>query len=186
MTSRTLPPQAYLCECFEYNPETGILKRRWRPRHHFASDAAWKSYNTRFAGDVCDSRAGKSGHLRANLDMQHWPVHRLIWRMETGEDPPTVDHWDHVTDNNVLTNLRGASKAENTRNMLGHADRKYPSALKGAYRHRGQFMSFIGENGKQLYLGRFETEIEAHEAYCAAARRIHGEFWHPGNRTNIP
>ena len=67
--------------------------------------------------------------------------------------------------------------AKNSQNVRGrHKDRKYPGSLKGAYRIQGRWVAMIGFEGKQRYLGRFNTEIEAHEAYCREAKILHGEF----------
>jgi hypothetical protein len=45
---------------------------------------------------------------------------------------------------------------------------------------RNKWQSQIKINGKTKHLGLFETEIEAHEAYCKAAAELHGEFFNPG------
>jgi hypothetical protein len=103
-------------------------------------------------------------------------VHRIIWKWMTGEDPETVDHRNHVTNDNRWDNLRTATWAENTRHCSGHRDRKYPGALKGAYRHENGWLAMIGFEGKQRYLGRYKTEEEAHTVYCEAAILLHGEF----------
>lgn len=155
-TSRIMPDQARLRECFDYDPETGIVTRR-------------------LTGRVCRT-PGTRGYLRARIDGQAWLLHRLIWKWMTGEDPETVDHENHQTDDNRWKNLRAATWTENTRHCRGHGDRKYPGALKGAYRHKAGWLAMIGYRGKQHYLGCFRTEQEAHEAYCEAAVLFHGEF----------
>ena len=50
MAARPLPPQEYLRECFDYNPETGAFLWKARPREHFSKDQPWKRHNTWLAG----------------------------------------------------------------------------------------------------------------------------------------
>ena len=42
---KELPSQKYLLECFDYDQDTGELTWKKRPRHHFGSVGAWKSFN---------------------------------------------------------------------------------------------------------------------------------------------
>lgn len=173
---RTLPSQNYLRECFAYDPQNGVLRWRPRPRRHFRSDRIWKMWSTVNAHRVCGS-PGTRGYLHVTLDQRSLSVRRIIWKMQTGEEHPTIVHLDHLNADNRWDRLRGATIAEATRFMRGHADRKYPGALKGAYRHSSGWLSFIGENGKQRYIGLFKTEKAAHEAYCVEARRVFGEWF---------
>ena len=45
--------------------------------------------------------------------------------------------------------------------------------MKGYYPFRGGYMARIAANGKQIYLGVYPTEAEAHEAYLEAKVRLH-------------
>ena len=38
------------------------------------------------------------------------------------------------------------------------------------------FVAKTKKDGKSIYLGYYRTPEEAHAAYCATARRLHGEF----------
>lgn len=103
---------------------------------------------------------------------------RIIWKLITGLDPDCIDHIDRNAQNNSWSNLRECSHSQNTRNKSSKKDR---TILKGAYlRAGGVFSAQIAHCGKQIYLGRFATEVAAHAAYCDAARKLHGEFWSPG------
>ena len=50
MALRTLPDQAYLRQCFDYDPETGILTWKTRPRSHLPNDRIWNCINSRCVG----------------------------------------------------------------------------------------------------------------------------------------
>ena len=44
-----LPDQAYLLECFKYDPLTGDIVWANRPIHHFKTEGAFKKFNTQYA-----------------------------------------------------------------------------------------------------------------------------------------
>jgi len=48
--------------------------------------------------------------------------------------------------------------------------------MKGVQIAGRRFSARITVNGKKLSLGRFDTAEAAHEAYVAAAKKLHGEF----------
>lgn len=179
MAIRTMPPQQFLRECFDYNPDTGVTIWRARPRAHFVSTGAWKRWNTLYPSKRADSTAHKFGHRQICLMDQNWLAHRLIWKWMTGEDPIEVDHRKDAGDNR-WGNLRHSSRSGNNRNR-----RKIPntiSGFKGVYpvskSHR--FGAHIRVDGIMIRLGSFATKAEAHAAYCAAAKEHFGEFWNPG------
>lgn len=53
-----------------------------------------------------------------------------------------------------------------------------PDGLKGIYLHRasGLWAATIMADGVKRSLGYFKTANEAHAAYAAAARNLHGHF----------
>ena len=100
-------------------------------------------------------------------------MHRFI----TGVTDPEikVDHWDRNGLNNTRPNLRTCTNQENTRNQVG-SDKT--SLLKGVFFdvERGKWMAQIKVDGKSQYLGRFDNEIAAGEAYDLKASEVFGEF----------
>lgn len=103
-------------------------------------------------------------------------VHRIIWAISTGKWP--VAMLDHISCNQAdsrMENLREATNAENRRNRGRQRNNK--SGFKGVSKQGTAFQADITDiNGKTIYLGRYRTPEEAHEAYKAAARKYHGEF----------
>jgi hypothetical protein len=180
LPAKSLPPVAYLRECFDYDPDTGELRWRVRPLTHFPDARMMKSWNTRFAG-FARQRAGELGYLTVGLLGGVFKVHRVVWMLQYGVDPGSNVQIDHIngdkTDNHIA-NLRLATHAENMQNSRGWA----PTKRKGAYKlnNRPGWQARISVGGKNKYLGYFRTEAEAHAAYCAAADRLHGEFANHG------
>lgn len=154
------PTAARLRELFEYDPLTGVLT--WRVSRR---------------GIRVGSEAGyvqQDGLRRqVGIDGGNYFAHRVIWCMQTGAWPTLeIDHRDTNGINNVWTNLREATRAQNNRNRCGYGK----SGLKGVHGHKGKFVAQIRKDGVQMHLGRFETALSAHAAYSRAAVEWHGEF----------
>jgi len=107
-------------------------------------------------------------HKKDNLRM-----HRLIVKADDGQE---VDHINRDKLDNRKSNLRLCTRAENNQNRGKFSNNK--SGLKGAYAKRGKYQSTIRYNGKTIYLGTFKTAIEAHKAYLAKAKQLHGKFFY--------
>jgi|SRR5215472_12210966 len=86
-----------------------------------------------------------------------------------------ADHRNHNTLDNQRSNLRKATKGQNQHNRGKSGNNT--SGYKGAFRiHNGTYTAQICVNRKQHYLGTYPTALEAHKAYCKAAKAHHGEF----------
>jgi hypothetical protein len=89
-----------------------------------------------------------------------------------------VDHKDNNTLNNQRPNLRLATHSQNAFNRA-KIKTKTSSRYIGVYFEkatRRYTVKIRTGRGKRLWLGRFNSEIEAAEAYDAAARKYHKEF----------
>jgi len=98
-----------------------------------------------------------------------------------GEDPPEdIDHRDRNRSLNLPSQIRLATRQQNTWNRKVRADSQ--CGLKGVtYKKRKRrFEANIMVDGKRRYLGMFLTAEEAHKAYCMAAQEAYGEFWSNG------
>jgi hypothetical protein len=167
-----VPPDRLTAEmvrrALDYDPTTGLLF--WRHR-----DDVLPRVNKRFAGKPAGCPDGQYGYLSVRLHDIAYQAHRLIWLHVTGEWPAAVlDHIDGIPSNNAWSNLRPATRAENNRNRRT----RRVGILKGASQDAktGRWAAHIMLGRKAHYLGTFSTQEEAHAAYTAAAKRLHGEF----------
>jgi hypothetical protein len=169
-------PIAFLRECFDYDPETGVLAWRMRPREHFTTTGVWKVWNARFAGKP--AKADSWGYLSIRLTYNRRQfsagAHRVAWALATGAWPQEqIDHRNGIRSDNRLANLRAATQPENSRNAKAHADNA--SGFLGVHRHKqtGRWRAQIRVGPRHFHLGLFNTPEAAHAAYLRAKKRLH-------------
>jgi len=153
----------------DYDPETGLFV--WKQRLDMSVQ-----WNGQYAGHPAGGPR-RIGYRYIAINSRRYASHRLAWVIMTGEWPETeMDHKDGNPSNNRWDNLRLASREQNLANIRGHKDSR--CGLKGATYNklRGTWQAQIMANRKVYHLGVFPTAQEAHEAYCAAAIRLKGEF----------
>jgi hypothetical protein len=135
-----------------YNKHTGIITKDGVPKGSYS-----KGYLL-----ICYKGSMRKAHHLA-YELQGLPV------------PSSVDHINGVRDDNRWLNLRAATPRENSCNRRGMSRSGFK---KGAYynKRRKQWYSRIRVRGVGIYLGTFQNEEEAHEAYCEAAVKYNKEF----------
>ena len=133
---------------------------------------------TKRNGTTTKNSAGHAGkYIRIKIAGKMYSASCLAWLFMTGVWPEhEVDHADLDKHNNRWNNLRAATRQQNTRNVPKREGKS--SSYKGVWWHAwsGKWESKICYGGRQNSLGRFDTEEEAYAAYCAAAKKHHGEF----------
>lgn len=173
---KLLPSREYLLACFVYDPLTGVLTWRVRPREHFRTEQGWKKTNTEWAGRPAGYITSE-GYRWVKLNYVFFVAHRVIWKMMTGEEPPpSIDHKGEPDDNRWCQ-LREAAHGPQQWNQ---GPRKTnTTGQRGVYRAtRGRpFMVQFMVNGKNCYFGKFDTYEEAAAVAKAALKRLHGEFF---------
>ena len=148
-------------ELLAYDPATGLI--------------TWTNCSRCDVAGCLDSR---NGYWRIKVNKKLYAAHRVAWYLHTGEDPGCQDA-DHINGNrsdNRACNLRLATRSENMKNTRKRQGGT--STYKGISwdSSRNKWRAEIRINGKNTRIGRFDTELEAHAAYCKAAAEHHGEF----------
>ena len=137
---RPMPALELLQEHFDYEPNTGLL--RWK--------APPKRSRVR-VGDIA-GHTEPNGYSSVMLSKRRLLVHRVAWKLMTGEEPPVViDHKDRNRSNNRWENLRDSDMQRNQGNRIG----------KGTRQRKSGWEAWGGGN----YLGIHKTEKEAHQTY---------------------
>ena len=158
----------YARECFDYDPETGKVTWRRRPREHFKTDDACKLWNARFSGqEVCGLNS--SGYIRVSVNgIKHY-LHRVIWLMTKGVWPKDqLDHINHTRIDNRWANLREVTNLENGRNQGRRITNT--SGITGVYwsKQNKKWMAYINVNGRMYSIGFFPNIQDAANAVSSA------------------
>lgn len=105
-------------------------------------------------------------------------LHRFLLDLCRG-DKRIGDHINRNTLDYRMSNLRIATTSQNAMNRRLRSDNV--TGLKGVHKANrgGGWISSIGLNGAIKRLGTYRTAMEAHIAYCEAAKILHGEFHSP-------
>lgn len=167
---KNIPPgeltQLTLKQLLNYEPETGIFR--------------WK---VKIKGNV------KPGDIAGCIDSQGYRVirifnknrkaHRLAWLYIYGEYPSVIDHIDRNRSNNSISNLRIATRRENTVNRSSLS--KCASGYTGVHwqANAGKWAASVTIKGKRIYLGIFSDPFDAAEARNRYCKENLGEFYNP-------
>lgn len=111
------------------------------------------------------------------FEMRVYYAHRLAWFYQTGGWPKDeIDHKNGIPSDNRWKNLREATRSNQLHNTRMRSDNT--SGYKGVCwaKKEGRWLASITLHGKSKFIGYYETPKKAHAAYCAAAKRLHGEF----------
>jgi hypothetical protein len=103
-------------------------------------------------------------------------AHRIAWLLAHGVDPAPseIDHIDGDPLNNRISNLRLATRQQQTFNR--RARTVSATGSKGVTVNHKGYAARITIGGKVHSLGTFPTIDQATDAYREAAERLHGKF----------
>lgn len=172
--TRTDLTAEYVRSRLDYDPDTGVL--RWKTREDLPAGRTRNVWNGRYAGKVAGC-VNTHGHVVIAIDSRLYYAHRLAWLIVYGEWPDDqLDHANMEHADNRLANLREATHGQNQRNR--RALRGSATGLKGVSEDKrsGRFTARISHDDRVRHLGTFDTPEAAHDAYRAAAEKLHGEY----------
>jgi len=162
-----------ILELVDYNPETGKFIWNQRDIKWFGSYKGWAVWNNKYSGKE-SGIINNYGYRSLCVCYRRFLAHRLAWFITHGDWPERLDHINGDKDDNRIANLRIADKYQNAQNAMIKPNNK--SGYKGVSKSKNRWTAIIQSRGKVHYLGLFLTPEEAHQAYCKAAKELHGEF----------
>ena len=153
-----------------------LTANRLKHLFHYDGEKGRFTRNISRGGSCAGELAGstrRDGYVVVRVDYKPYLAHRLAWFYVNGSWPEEIDHINGDRSDNRICNLRECTRAQNQQNMMAPA-KKYGS-LVGASWNKLQkaWVSSIRSKGFQHYLGQFETEQEAHNAYLSAKAVLH-------------
>lgn len=154
----------YVRSVLLYRPETG--------------DFVWIApTGRRVKGGAIAGTSCPDGYRKISICGLRIMSHRIAWLYMTGGWPShEIDHIDGDPSNNRWSNLRAATRSQNSANTKARKDSR--SGIKGVSWHsrRRHWCAQINAGGKNIYLGAFNKAVEAAAAYEEAAIAHFGEF----------
>ncbi|RTY61958.1 HNH endonuclease [Pseudomonas veronii] len=119
----------------------------------------------------------RDGYIVVRVRGHGYSAHRLAWFYTHGVWPVVIDHIDRNRSNNAMENLREATASQNGMNTgireLNTSGYRGVTWNKAARRWQAQARL----NGRNFYLGVFESAVMASEVYEEFCKERHGEFY---------
>lgn len=145
----------------------------WESDYEWLSQWVWNAMKSNSTGTHYAVRAEKINGKWISILM-----HRQILGIYSSSHPDQIgDHEDSInTLDNRRSNLRIADPSESSANTRTPSNNT--SGFKGASfdKEKGRWEGNIRWEGKQYFLGYFNSREAAHLAYCKRAEELHGEF----------
>jgi hypothetical protein len=164
-----------------FDRATGKLFWRKRPLQDFATENAWKGFNTRRAGREAGCTK-QHGYRTIYLDGRAYYAHRLAWLIAFGEMPESIDHINGNTVDNRIENLRTVSQSENAQNL--GISRRNSSGVLGVHWSisNNGWVAQIRVHNEIVHLGTFHKLADAASARARAERRF---GFHPNHGARL-
>ena len=115
------------------------------------------------------------GYVVASFGHENVMLHRYLWELINGPIPEymEIDHINCDKKDNRLANLRLATYSQNSRNYVRGGSSRYCGVSESPYYRRYgkglRWKAHIKIGGKNISLGSYDNEEDAHAAYVSAA-----------------
>jgi hypothetical protein len=151
-----------------YDKDTGIfIRTKTHPKRKY------------LAGSVTGV-SRPDGYVQIMIEGKLFLAHRLAWLYVYGELPKNnIDHINGIKNDNRIENLRDVKQVTNVQNLKKARKSSVSSNKLGvSFANKGKnidkpFRARIVVDHKEIHLGTFSNEDEAHEAYLLAKRKYH-------------
>jgi hypothetical protein len=146
----------------------GIMYIRAHNKHgeETKSGRVWKEVNFRKIKGYCMCNVTLDG-VKKNLSQHRlvYYAHNQDWDIFDSSPDNLIDHKNRKRDDNRIENLHVVNSQQNQFNRND----------KGYYwdKNAGKWRAQIKLNGKTIYIGRFEKEEDAHNAYIKKKLELH-------------
>lgn len=162
---KALPAQDELKRLLDYEPHTGRLIWRARPRSMFSSDGYCKQWNERYAGNQA-GRTTCKGYRSLKIHGEAFAAHRVVMKLLTGLEPPEVDHINGDRSDNRASNLRPSDGSQNNLNLsLARNNRSGFAGVREA--KPGKWVAYLYRHSQQIHLGTYDSFNAAVKARLA-------------------
>lgn len=154
-----------LIRLLDYDPATGVFRWKVAPSNRVhVGQSAGSPY--------------RRGYIFVTINGVRYAAHRLAWFYVYKFWPKNeIDHINLVSGDNRITNLREATHQQNVRNVAMQGRNR--TGFKGVTPHQQSPHKFIAQitvDGRNLYLGLFDTPEDAHAEYVKASIQHHQQF----------
>lgn len=145
----------HLKELLSYDSEKGLLTWKTGRGNQFSKKGG-------LAGSDHNS-----GYKVIQVCRKQFIYHRICWFLHYGKIPlKQIDHINGDRKDNRIVNLRLVTNRENASNRDVHRNGKLIGACLN--KRRNNWLSSIRVGDKNLFLGYYKTELEAHKTYLLA------------------
>jgi hypothetical protein len=150
-------------DLLEYNPDTGVVVWKKKPAKRILVGSV--------AGCKCDYK--DTYYYNIKLQSKNYKLHRVIWFLYYGEQPPhnmEIDHIDRDGTNNKINNLRLVTPTQNQHNRGTHKNNT--SGCPGVQYFYKKYRVRIQNKGVITNLGSYDTYEEAVTIYQQAKENV--------------
>jgi hypothetical protein len=126
-----------------------------------------------------DDKAGcndAAGYKVLGLNQKIYKLHRIIFLYHYGYLPKEIDHIDNNKSNNLIENLREATRSNNARNIK--LRKNNTSGVKNVIwnKQRNKWEINLWFNGKRIYFGWYDDLNKAAKIAEKARNKYYKEF----------